>query len=382
MEIGSSAGGGNLKLRQRIEDEFAAWFLPTVVKSRSLSRLMKSNPDLRTWPNRRATWLVSPPPPPSLASDSSAKPERLGRTNGRLKVLRAFPLQEKVLLASRVLERTIAVAENVAVAFSGGRDSLVALHLTLQRCTRLKVVFVNTSVEFPETLRFVRELAERWRLDFHELRVERNFWELAHERGLPIGGRGNGFFRRELAEAAGVKLSNACCNQLKITPARQFYRKNNIDAQVTGLRVDESMMRRFNFADYGALRYSSDYGTLTAWPLFAWSVADIQEYIALNDLPVNPLYSMGHQRVGCWSCLQDFFKTDSRLFVLRKTHPRIYETLKRHFGEDLTALLVAWGGLQDRGLAPDQFDGLYSPCGLELLDPKARERARARCTNS
>ena len=250
----------------------------------------------------------------------------------------------------------------------------MALHLTLQRRRDVKVVFVNTSIEFPETLKYVRELAQVWGFEFHEVSVEKNFWELSHERGLPIGGRGNQFFLAELSEASGVKLSNACCNQLKITPARQFYREAGIDAQVTGLRVDESMMRRFNFADYGALRYSRDYDTLIAWPIFVWSTADLMAYVEQHQLPLNPLYAMGHQRVGCWSCLQDFFKTDSRLFTLKRTHPGMYKSLKHQFGEEMLAVLTAWGGIQKHGFTMEQFDGLYNPCDLELLDPKHRKK--------
>lgn len=171
------------KLRQAIEEEFAFWFLPSIVESRQIARLVRDKPDLRTWSGRRGTWLVSPPPPPPLREDGAAKPERLGKTNGRLKALRALSLQGKISMARRVLERTIQAANNIAVAFSGGRDSLVALHLTRELVPNLKVIFVNTSVEFPETLRFVREIAECWHLDFYELKVKRNFWELAHERG-------------------------------------------------------------------------------------------------------------------------------------------------------------------------------------------------------
>lgn len=37
------------------------------------------------------------------------------------------------------------------------------------------------------------------------------------------------------------------------TPARQFYREHGTEGVVTGLRVDESLMRKLNFADYGAV---------------------------------------------------------------------------------------------------------------------------------
>lgn len=175
----------------------------------------------------------------------------------------------------RVIDTLLWATDSAAVAFSGGRDSLVALHLALRRRPTLPVVFTDTGIEFPETVAYVRWLAREWDLDLREVRPNRNFWKLARERGLPIGGRGNGFFWKELADAAQVKLSNACCTQLKITPARQFYKKNNIEGVVTGLRADESLMRKVNLADYGALRWSRDYRTLNAWPLFAWQREDV-----------------------------------------------------------------------------------------------------------
>lgn len=358
------------QLLQHIDEEFKKWFLPVKVSDNYLDQVVEINPNLRVWTGRSGNSLVSTPPPPPLKEDPKARPDRLGRVNGRLKMLRTLTLPEKVNLAYRVLDRMLDVTDDVAVAFSGGRDSLIALHLTLQLRHDIKVVFVNTSIEFPETVTYVRQLAQDWGLDFHEVRVKKNFWQLTDERGLPIGGRGNGTFLSELSEAAGVKLSNACCNQLKITPARQFYRKMRVEAQVTGLRVDESMMRRFNFADYGALRWSRDYGTLVAWPIFVWNTEDIEAYIERYQLPVNPLYEMGHQRVGCWSCMQDFFKTDSRLFTLRQTHPGMYETLKKKYGEEMLEVLKVWGNVQDHDFTLEHFDGLYTPCGLELLSGK------------
>jgi phosphoadenosine phosphosulfate reductase family protein len=239
------------KLLKQIDDEYKNSFLPVVLPHNCLDALLAVKPDLRYWRGQGEHCLVCASPPLPIKQDPSGRPDRLGMVNGRLKTTRTLPLEEKIALAYRVLDRMFEVTDAVAVAFSGGRDSLVALHLTLQRRRDVKVVFVNTSIEFPETLQYVRALAQDWGFEFHEVNAEKNFWELSRERGLPIGGRGNQFFLAELSEASGVKLSNACCNQLKITPARQFYREAGIDAQVTGLRVDESMMRRFNFADYG-----------------------------------------------------------------------------------------------------------------------------------
>lgn len=363
------------RLRAAVTAQFEQWFLPTPVTATEAAALRAAYPDVPVWVGRTGRALAFEPPPPTLAIDPDARPRRLGQANARLKVLRVLSPARKVALAQRVIAEMLACTDQPAVAFSGGRDSLVTLHLVLEQRPDVEVVFTNTGIEFPETLAYVRRLAADWGLNFRELRPRRNFWELARQRGLPVGGRGNGFFLKEIAEAADVKLSNACCNQLKITPARQHYRQTGIEAVATGLRADESLIRRLNLADYGALRYSKDYGALVAWPLYVWSNADIAAYIARHDLPVNPLYAMGHQRVGCWSCLQDFFHTDSRLFVLKQTHPGMYASLKKQFGDALLRVLLAWGKVAPRELdAAIHFDGLYRPCGLEMLNPRARGR--------
>src|SRR5207302_7049744 len=113
-----------------------------------------------------------------------------------------------------------------------------------------------------------------------------------------------------------------------------------------------------------------------------WSTADLMAYVEQYQLPLNPLYAMGHQRVGCWSCLQDFFKTDSGLFTLKRTHPGMYKSLKHQFGEEMLAILTAWGGIQKHGFTLEQFDGVYTPCDLELIVLKHRKKRSYRKKDS
>jgi len=363
---------------QRLEERFYEKFLPFVLPKPDAERLLHSCPDnLLFWSGSNGKAVIFLPPPPKVKDNPKAKPDRLGRVIKRLSWCYRQDLSSKIKMASEVLETLFAATDKVAVAFSGGRDSLVALHLTLQIKPDVPVVFVNTSIEFPETLTYVRQLAKDWNLNFYEVKPRVNFWKLAEEQGLPVAGRGNTTFMRTLAEKAGVKLSNSCCKRMKETPARQFYREHGIEGVVTGLRVSESLMRKLNFADYGALRYSSTYEALIAWPLYAWTDKDITEYVEAHRLPLNPLYSMGYQRVGCWACLHDMLYKDSRLFTLQRQHPKMYETIKKKFGKQMIRLLSAWANLDDWDFQEEHLDGLYRPCMFEMLEKRRKARQKS-----
>lgn len=366
-------------ITRSLEERFYKSFLPLVLDEAALSDdVVARLGECRTWRGDSGRMVVFVPPPAKIKENPSEKPDRLGRVIRRLAECYRLSLEGKVSLAEEVLSALFQATNRVAVAFSGGRDSLVALHITRRFNPDVKVLFVNTSIEFPETLKYVRELAEKWRLNFYEVKPRVNFWRLAQEQGLPVAGRGNTTFMRDLANKAQVKLSNSCCRRMKETPARQFYKEHGIEGVVTGLRVSESLMRKLNFADYGALRYSSTYNTLVAWPLYAWRDEDIDEYVAAYQLPVNPLYRMGYKRVGCWACLQDMFHKDSRLFTLQQQHPKMYQSLRRKFGEEMMRLLSAWAGIEDWEFQEEHLDGLYRPCSFEMLDEYRKQRKRVR----
>lgn len=367
------------QLWEKLEGRFYQNFLPLVHSKASYSqRFLRDNPNgLRLWEGSNGKVVISLPPPPLVKEDPEAKPERLGRVMKRLAWCYRQPLSRKIPMAQRVLKDLFRATDKVAVAFSGGKDSLVALHLALQINPDIPVVFVNTGIEFPESLEYTRQLAKDWNLNFHEANAKVNFWRLTEEQGLPVAGRGNTTFMRDLSENAGVKLSNSCCHRMKETPARQFYREHDIEGTVTGLRVSESLMRKLNFADYGALRYSSTYRTLISWPLYAWLDDDIAKYIETRNLPRNPIYEMGYKRVGCWACLQDMFYKDSRLFTLQEQHPNMYKTIRKKFGKQMMNLLKVWAGLEERNLTEEHLDGLYRACEFERLDEYRKEKKRA-----
>ena len=76
--------------------------------------------------------------------------------------------------------------DQVAVAFSGGKDSEVVLHLCLQVMSNVPVVFNNTGVEYPQTVKFVAELQESWSLNLVVTHPEKSFWDCMEQYGFPF----------------------------------------------------------------------------------------------------------------------------------------------------------------------------------------------------
>ena len=98
------------------------------------------------------------------------------------------PLDFKIAAAVEVLKNAFTLPGPYSVAFSGGKDSTVLWHLirTYFPDQSYHVIFGNTGVEFPESLKFARHLGKEWgdgeKVLFHEvlpLRLEED--ELKYE---------------------------------------------------------------------------------------------------------------------------------------------------------------------------------------------------------
>jgi len=77
-------------------------------------------------------------------------------TKDELKYFRALPLDLKIRLTQDRIKAWVNMfgEDGVYVAFSGGKDSTVLLHLVRQIYPNVKAVFSNTGLEYPEIRQF------------------------------------------------------------------------------------------------------------------------------------------------------------------------------------------------------------------------------------
>ena len=178
-------------------------------------------------------------------------------------------------LLREVLERHS--ADRVAVAFTGGKDSTLALFLwrqtLLDASANLPTLALNldTGVKFPEVLDFRDQLVRTWRVQLHTAR--------------PQGAR---------TPVAVDKA--ACCKERKITPLLAAIAELGLNMLITGIRADEHSSR----AALPVLEQCASHERLH--PLLPFSEMDVWAAIQELALPWSSLYEQGYRSLGCVPC--------------------------------------------------------------------------------
>ena len=92
-----------------------------------------------------------------------------------------------------------------------------------------------------------------------------------------------------------IELRKGCCAIRKLEPLSRMLKDRS--AWVTGMRREQS-------ANRGTVEFieQDDKGRTKFNPLADWSWADVWHYIALNDVPYNPLHDQFYPSIGCAPC--------------------------------------------------------------------------------
>lgn len=235
----------------------------------------------------------------------------------------AYILEEKEKEAYAFLDSVMADHSSLplAVAFSGGKDSVVALSLARELRPNVDVVFLNTTIELPETIEYTRELAKLWNLNLISVKPSHDFFELCKLLGPPS------------------RFMKWCCKTQKFSPMNRLlherYPKGVI--MVRGVRAAESN-NRSNYKRVGKMKWTPN--EIIANPILEWTSLDSWLYIFWKEIPYNRAYEYGFARLGCWACpaksLGDFALLEGfHPELLSKLHSILDKyALKRNLGEN------------------------------------------------
>jgi phosphoadenosine phosphosulfate reductase len=158
-------------------------------------------------------------------------------------------------------------------------DAVVA-HLFSRVAPGVDVIFLDTGLHFPETLKVRDTVAATMNVNVRSIRPR-----------MTVGQQDGEFGPRLFA-----RTPDQCCFLRKVEPLERALA--DYDAWATGLRRDESATR----ADTPVVAFDAKRGKVKVNPIAAWTQADVDAYIAQWDVPVNELFAKGYGSIGCWPC--------------------------------------------------------------------------------
>lgn len=188
------------------------------------------------------------------------------------KALEGAPAEEILGWAVETFGARFAVTSSMA-------DAVVA-HIASRVAPGVEVIFLDTGLHFAETLR-VRDTVART-IPVTVLTVAPRL-TVAEQDEL----HGPRLYARD---------PDQCCALRKVEPLERAL--SGYDAWAAGLRRDESPTR----ARTPVVHFEYARNKVKVNPIAAWSDADVADYIARYDIPVNQLLNQGYGSVGCWPC--------------------------------------------------------------------------------
>ena len=167
-----------------------------------------------------------------------------------------------------------------ALSSSFGAQAAVSLHMVTKQAPGLPVILVDTGYFFPETYRFIDELAVRLELNLkiYQPQMSPAWLEARYGRLWEQG-------------IDGIERYN---DLRKTEPMRRALTELGISTWFAGLRRDQSASRR----SIKPLEWRD--GRWKVLPILDWSDRDVFEYLTRHDLPYHPLWEQGYVSIGDW----------------------------------------------------------------------------------
>jgi phosphoadenosine phosphosulfate reductase len=182
------------------------------------------------------------------------------------------------------------------VSWSGGKDSTVVVDLARQVDPHIPVVFFDSGLQFPETIQYLEDVAEAWRLNYHVIAADPDL--------LTVLIAGGGFSH----EAPDRRLRGQLADIMITGPANEAHSRYG-RGSLWGVRAEESHGRRMLYrrslatetraqqqrsredvrAEAGGVVRRVE-GTVTYGPIWDWQRSHVFEYLAGRGIEPNPLY--------------------------------------------------------------------------------------------
>lgn len=205
-----------------------------------------------------------------------------------------LPLEEKEKISLKIIRAALAKACNPYVSFSGGKRSLVLLHMARRSQRKLKALHIDTGAEFDNLLLYMEKMRRLWGFDLLRTPSGEKQMKPDHKKD--------------------------CCKRLILEPQDAAVVKHKIDCLLIGSSYEDE-----NWSDQIASPENNVRGRV--YPILHLTDEDIWAYIEEYNLPYCSLYDQGYRRLDCEPCSPLIEK--DRMQGVMQDEARIKESFKR-----------------------------------------------------
>ena len=192
------------------------------------------------------------------------------------------------------------------LTYSGGKDSAVLLDLAEKAGVPFEVLHNHTTVDAPETVYHVRK-------EFHRLEnkgincnirypvykgEKMSMWKLIPQKSMPP-----------------TRIARYCCEILKENGGNGRMIATGVRWAESSKRKSRGIYENINRDPNRRIVLNNDNddrrrlfencivkAERTCNPIIDWSNEEVWDYVHSEKLPINPVYHMGFERVGCIGC--------------------------------------------------------------------------------
>lgn len=284
---------------------------------------------------------------------------------GELRQRQSLPLRMKIIYTLGVIHQWYESWDGeVAVAFSGGKDSTVLLDIIRKIYPDVPAVFADTGLDYPEIKEFVKKQSNviimKPKIPFHKIIQDYGYpvvskkvsfmvsmCQRPHENnvksrtlyltGVNSHGEKSGFTipkkYRYLINAQ-FKISSRCCDFIKKYPLSKYEQQTKRKLFV-GTMASDSRLRENAYLQTGCNTFTGNHQI--SRPLAIWTEQDTLQYCIENNIEICSVYGSIEKtesgfkcskmdRTGCMFCLFGMYMESepNRFQSMAITHPNQY----------------------------------------------------------
>jgi phosphoadenosine phosphosulfate reductase len=177
--------------------------------------------------------------------------------------------------------------DKLCLTCSWQKQSSVLVHMVSELGLDIPVIELDTHLFFRETYETRDRLVERYGLQL----IRPEILSIAEQHVQ----EGPNLWERD---------PDRCCHIRKVEPLERALEP--YDAWISGIRREQSLTRK----DAQKVERSDQFGVWKVHPIVDWDAKRVQAYIAVNEIPYNPLHDAGYPSIGCMQCTRPVLKDE------------------------------------------------------------------------